>query len=139
MRGYEHLAALSNRDACLEARLAQSRDKASVWCLILPAVTNNAVNRKERRRSRDLYEWSHRLFGRNLWQRLAGLSTIPLAGLWKLRLELFGDTVHPRTIVTRYPAAARVSQLSAEKTAPQSARLPVHQLPPATAAASRAD
>ena len=137
VRGFEHLAALPNRDACLEARLAQSRDKARMWCLILPAVMHNAVNRKERRRSKDLYERGRQLFGRNLWQRLAGLGTISLAALWKLRLELFGDMVQPRTIVTRYPAAAQVSRLSAGKTAPRSARLPVHQLPPATAAASR--
>ncbi len=139
VRGYEHLAALPKRDACLEARLAQSRDKASVWCLILPAVAHNAVNRKERRRSIDLYEWARRLFGRTVWQRLASLVTIPLAGLWKLRLELLGDTVQPRTIVTHYPVAAQVRQLSAGKTAPRNARLPVHQMPPATAAASRID
>ncbi len=137
VRGYEHLAALPNRDANLETRLAQSRDKASMWCLILPAVTHNAVNRKERRRSKDLYEWARRLFGRSVWKRVAALGTIPLAGLWKLRLKLVGDTVQPQTIVTRYPVAAQISQLSAGKTAPQSGRLPVHQLPPAAAATSR--
>ena len=139
VRGYEHLAGLPDRDACLEKRLAQSRDKASVWCLILPAVMHNAVNRMERRRSKDLYERARRLFGRNPWQRLAGLGTIPLAALWKLRLKFLGDTVQPRTIVSHYPTAAQVSQLPAGTTAPQSGRLPVHQLPPATAAASRVD
>ncbi len=139
VRGYEHLAELRARDACLEARLVQSRDKARVWCLILPAIMYNAVNRKERRRSKDLYERARRLFGRNVWQRLASLGTIPLAGLWKLRLKLIGDVVQPRTIVTHYPAVAHVSQVSAGKTAPRSGRLPVHQLPPATAAASRID
>jgi radical SAM superfamily enzyme YgiQ (UPF0313 family) len=139
VRGYEHLVAMPIRDACLEKRLVQSRDKASVWCLILPAIMHNAVNRKERRRSKDLYERARRLFGRTAWQRLAGLATIPLAGLWKLRLKLVGDTVQPQTIVTRYPVAAQVSQSSAGKRAQRNGRLPVHQLPPATAAASRLD
>jgi hypothetical protein len=139
VRGYEHLAELPDRDACLQARLEQSRGKARVWCLILPAIMYNAVNRKERWRSKDLYERARRLFGRNLWQRLAGLCTIPLAGLWKLRLELFGDVVQPRTIVTHCPAVTQVSRLSTGKTVPRSGRLPVHQLPPATAAASRID
>jgi hypothetical protein len=139
VRGFEHLVAMPIRDACLEKRLAQSRDKASVWCLILPAIMHNAVNRKEGRRSKDLYERARRLFGRSVWQRLAALGTIPLAGLWKLRLKLLGDTVQPQTIVTRYPVAAQVSQLSAGKRAQRNGRLPVHQLPPATAAASRLD
>ena len=139
VRGYERLAALPDRDACLEARLVQSRDKACVWRLILPAIIHNAVNQKERRRSKDIYERARRLFGLNVWQRLAGLATISLAGLWKLRLRLLGDMVQPQTIVTHYPAMAQVSRLSAREKTPRASRLPVHQLPPATAAVSRTE
>ena len=56
VRGYEHLATMSNRDACLEARLAQCRDKARSWSLILPAVARNAVNLLEKDRADSLYE-----------------------------------------------------------------------------------
>ncbi len=104
VRGYEHLAAMTDRDACLEARMVQCRDKARSWSLILPAVTRNAVNPLERKRSNDLYERAGRLFGQRLWERAAGFATIALAGLWKLRLKIFGDRLQPRTIVTRYPA-----------------------------------
>ncbi len=51
IRGYEHLAAMTDRDPCLEARLEQCRDKARSWSHILPAVKRNAVNRLERKRS----------------------------------------------------------------------------------------
>ena len=139
VRGYEHLAALPKRDACLEARLAQNRDKANVWCLILPAVTHNAVNSKERQRSTHLYQRARRLFDWKVWHRLAGRGTIVLAGLWKLRLRLVGDMVQPRTIVTRYHATAEVSRLVTRQTEAFGGRLQVHQLPPATAATSRVE
>ncbi len=139
VRGYEHLAALQDRDACLEARLEQNRDKASVWCLILPAVTRNAVNSKERRRSSALFQRAGRLFGWKVQHHLAGLGTIALAGLWKLRLKAVGDMVQPRTIVTRYHATAEVSRLPVRQKEPMSGRLHTQQLPPATAAAWRTD
>ena len=56
VRGYEHLAAMTDRDVCLEARLSQCRDKARSWSLILPAVARNAVNPLEKSRSTDLYD-----------------------------------------------------------------------------------
>jgi hypothetical protein len=139
VRGYEHLAALPKRDACLEARLAQNRDKANVWCLILPAVTHNAVNSKERRRSTNLYQRARRLFDWKVWHRLAGRGTIVLAGLWKLRLRLVGDMVQPRTIVTHYHTNAEVSRLVTRRREPSDGPVQVHQLPPATAAAWRTE
>jgi hypothetical protein len=139
VRGYEHLSALPHRDACLEARLAQNRDKASVWCLILPAVARNAVNSKERQRSTALMQRAGRLFGWTLRHRLAGLGTIALAGLWKLRLRLRGDMVQPRTIVTRCHAPAAVSRLPVRQPETSGERLQVHQLPPAAAASWRTE
>jgi len=101
VRGYEHLARMSERDACLEARLEQCRDKARSWSLILPAVAHNAVNPLEKERADNLYRRAGRLFGRHLWERAAGRATIVLAGLWKMRTKIFGDRLQPRTIVTR--------------------------------------
>jgi hypothetical protein len=136
VRGYEHLAAMTDRDACLEARMAQCRDKARSWSLILPAVARNAVNPLERSRSTDLYYRAGRLFGRRLWERAAGFATIALAGLWKLRLEVFGDRMQPKTIVTHYPAAAITRELADGRVVVPVRRTEVQQLPPAAAAIS---
>jgi hypothetical protein len=136
VRGYEHLAGMTDRDACLEARLGQCRDKARSWSLILPSVAHNAVNSLERARAEKLYQRAGRLFGRRLWERTAGAATIALAGLWKLRLRLFGDRLQPRTIVTRYRAKSVAGELAHRKAA-GTVRLPVRQqLPPAAAAMS---
>ncbi len=138
VRGYEHLAAMSDRDACLEARLVQCRDKARSWSLILPAVARNAVNPLERRRSNQLYERAFHHFGRHLWERAAGFATIALAGLWKLRLKIFGDRLQPKTIVTRSPAVAVTRELVDRGTVETVGRTEVQQLPPAAAAISPA-
>jgi len=102
IRGYEHLAAIEDRDACLETRLHQFEKQARVWRLILPAVEHHAVNDLERRRARKLGHRAQRLFGLTPLDRLAGFGTRTLSVLWKLRLDLFGDGIQPRTIVTRY-------------------------------------
>jgi hypothetical protein len=138
VRGFEHLAAMTDRDACLEARLAQCRDKARSWSLILPAVARNAVNPLEKNRSTDLYLRAGRLFGRRLWERAAGFATIALAGLWKLRLKVFGDRLQPKTIVSHYPAAAIARKPAGESTVANVGRMGRQQLPPAAAAMSPA-
>ncbi len=134
IRGYEHLAAMKDRDACLETRLEQCRDKARSWSQILPAVKRNAVNSLERRRSTALYERVARLFGRKPWESAAGLATIGLAALWKLRLKIFGDHMQPKTIVPRFPVAAATSNLANRRTSAPSEHAAQRQLPPAAAA-----
>ncbi len=136
IRGSEHLAEMTSRDACLETRLAQCMDKAKSWSLILPAVAHNAVNPLEKRRATDLYDRAHQLFGRRLWERAAGLGTIALAGLWKLRIKIFGDRLQPRTIVTRYPAVAAKGKLAHRRTTLDMGPTGVQKLPPAAAAVS---
>jgi hypothetical protein len=136
VRGFEHLAAMADRDACLEARLVQCRDKARSWSLILPAVARNAVNPLERSRSTDLYSRAGRLFGRRLWERAAGFATIALAGLWKLRLKVVGDRLQPKTIVTRFRTAAMTRELVDSGAVLHVGLEEVQQLPPAAAAIS---
>jgi hypothetical protein len=136
VRGYEHLAAMTGRDACLETRLAQCRDKARSWSVILPAVSRNAVNSLERKRSDALFERATLLFGQGLLERAAGFATITLAGLWKLRIKIFGDRLQPKTIVTRYPAAASSRELTDASTVAPICRAKGRQLPPAAAALS---
>jgi hypothetical protein len=136
VRGFEHLAAMTDRDACLETRWEQCREKARSWSLILPAVARNAVNSLERRRCDDLYETAARLFDRRLWERCAGFATIALAGLWKLRIKIFGDRLQPRTIVTRYQTAASACELIDSGAGSHAGLEKVQQLPPAAAAIS---
>jgi len=136
VRGYEHLAAMPHRDACLEARLAQFKDKAKTWSLILPAVSRNAVNALERTRSDDLLKRTGRIFGRSLWVRGAGAATVVLAELWKLRIKIFGDGLQPRTIVTRYPATTAAVSLVGRKAGSDSRSAAQQQVPEAAAAMS---
>ena len=135
IRGCEHLSSLPNRDACLEARRRQFEKQARFWRLILPAVKHHAVNEPERRRADSLKHAEH-LFGLRTWERLAGIATIGLSMLWKLRIKLVGDGIQPKTIVTRYrePSTGAVESRLTRQSSPgtPSAR----QLPPAAAAFS---
>jgi len=128
IRGYEYLSSLQDRDACLEARRQQFAKQARIWRLILPAVEHHAVNETERRRARELSQRARRLFGLRAWERFAGFGTIVLSKLWKLRLELRGDGIQPKTIVTRYRAKSKATEDSHRTLARSS-----HQLPPAAA------
>ncbi len=136
VRGYEHLAAMTDRDVCLEVRLVQYREKARSWSVILPAVARNAVNPLETSRSTELYARADRLFGRKLWERAAGFATIALASLWKLRIKVFGDRLQPKTIVTRFHAAAVAREAADGISVAPVRRTEVQQLPPAAAAIS---
>ena len=117
----------------------QCRNKARHWSLILPAVERNAVNPLERERSNGLYERVFRHFGRHLWERAAGFATIALAGLWKIRLEVFGDRMQPKTIVTRYQATAVTRASAGGDGVPTAGRIEGQELPPAAAAISTAE
>jgi len=137
IRGYEHLSSLPNRDACLEARRRQFAKQARFWRLILPAVKHHAVNERECRRADALTKRAERLFGLHTWERMAGLGTLGLSLLWKLRIGLLGDGIQPKTIVTHYreqPTAAAGSR-STRWSLPEDPR--TQQLPPATAAMSK--
>ena len=137
IRGYEYFSALPNRDACLEARRRQFAKQARIWRLILPAVKHHAVNETERRRAIELTRRAQRLFGLRTWERLAGLSTLGLSLLWKLRLQLLGDGIQPKTIVTHYleQSAAAAGSRSTRRSLPSNPR--AQQLPPAAAAMSK--
>lgn len=112
IRGWEHLAAIPDRDPCLEARLRQVESRARIWRLILPAVAANAVNDRERDRARDLAARARAHFGLRTWERAAGLGTVLLSRLWQLRIRLAGDRIQPRTIVTRFPGATSATRRS---------------------------
>jgi len=134
IRGYEHLSSLPNRDACLEARRRQFEKQARSWRLILPAVKRHAVNEREIRRVDELGRRAERLFGLRAWERLAGFGTRALSVLWKLRLDLLGDGLQPKTIITRYTEQAGTRSESLFTARPGNEKQPNKKLPRAAAA-----
>jgi len=104
-RGWARLAALPHRDACLEARLGQMRERARQYALILPEVVRAAVNSLERERAQALLRrTAAAMGGPTPRERLLRLAIRALAARWRRRVRLHGDMIQPRTIVTRYPA-----------------------------------
>jgi len=105
LRGYLHLARLERRDACLEARLAQARERAAEYALILPVIERHAVNTLERERAVDLTRRMAEALGKpGLRERALQLGVRIIAARWRLRVWWFGDAIQPKTLVTRYPA-----------------------------------
>ena len=103
---------------------------------MIKGLTHVAISVTDIERSIDFYERAGRLFGRKPLERAAGLATIALAALWKLRIKIFGDQLQPKTIVTRLSKTA-----VSGKHANSKAKLPVgrsdqQQLPTAAAAFS---
>jgi hypothetical protein len=143
LRGYRHLAGREDRDACLEARLAQARERLAEYALMLPTIERNAVNPLERERAVELSRQVTATLGRpGLRVRAFQLAVRALAARWRARVWLLGDVIQPKTILTRYPLSRRVAgtvaSAAACRPAPaqQALRLPRAaavgvQLPPA--------
>jgi hypothetical protein len=110
-RGAGTLAAKSETgesDSWLAARAEQLRKRTLDYAPILAAIERHAVNERERRRALDLERKIEAAFGpRTIVAKLGRAASILLAAAWKLRLRTIGDGIQPRTIVTRYAAAAR--------------------------------
>jgi len=136
VRGYEHIKALPERDACLEARLQQFEAQAREYCLMMPAIARNAVNARERQRALELDVRALRLFGRSLRERLFTLGARAMVARWKYRLAIFGDQIQPDTIVTHYPAGRRGLTARIAGRRRDAASTAGLGLPPAAAAAS---
>jgi hypothetical protein len=137
-RGYRRLAALEHRDACLETRLAQSRERAAEYALILPEVARRAVNGLERERVADLTRRMRAALGPpGLRERALQLAVGIFAARWRWRVRLFGDAIQPRTIVTRY-AGARVARGAGLPAARTAATMPASRARRPTAAGVRA-
>lgn len=109
LRGYLHLAGLEHRDACLEARLAEARERTAEYALILPVIERHAVNDLERERVADLSRRVAEALGKpGLKERVLHLGIRMLAARWRWRVWWFGDAIQPRTLRTRYPAGRAV-------------------------------
>ncbi len=107
-RGYRHLAALPQRDACLELRMQQFKRRTLEYAGILPLVTKYAVNEIERSRAMALDREIVKLLGEpSMKERLRRVVILALAMRWKLRCRFFGDEMQPSTIVTKFKADAK--------------------------------
>ena len=105
LRGYEALAVVEDRDACLEARLGQMRERARQYALILPVIERTAVNELERERVAALERRVRDAFGSpGPGHQALRLAARAAAAWWRLRVRHCGDGIPPKTLVTRYPA-----------------------------------
>ena len=112
VRGWEHLAAIPERDACLDARLEQFATQARKYSLMLPAIARHAVNPTEKKRAIDLEERVIKRFGqRTLAEKGQILAIRAAASFWKARTLVLGDMIQPPTLVTHYPAERRSAKL----------------------------
>jgi hypothetical protein len=107
LRGVRHLRAMPHGDANLETRLEQFRSQVREYAPMLPAIARFAVNDLERRRAVNLGRQIHaELGGPTALDRVKQAAVLAAAARWRLRIKLMGDTIQPRTIVTRYTAGS---------------------------------
>jgi hypothetical protein len=104
LRGYERLAAMTDRDACLDLRMRSLMKRVRVWGCMLPAVARHAVNDKERQAALDLDRRVREVLPPTTAERAKRVAVLALAARWKLRVKLMGDMIQPDTIVTRFRA-----------------------------------
>lgn len=103
--GYRRLAAMRDRDACLEHRMRRLARRVRDWSPILAALEAHGVNELERTRARALTRAVAAAIGGPGVRGHALRAVVRgLAAAWRARLRLRGDSIQPRTIVTRFPA-----------------------------------
>jgi radical SAM superfamily enzyme YgiQ (UPF0313 family) len=117
LRGYRRLAALPQRDACLDLRMEQLRQRTLEYSGILPLVRRYAVNELERTRAIALDREIAKVFGApSIKERLRRIVIQAVAMRWKLRCRLFGDVIQRPTIVTKFKADVKNMAAVSRKT-----------------------
>jgi radical SAM superfamily enzyme YgiQ (UPF0313 family) len=102
-RGFRTLAAASESDEWLRIRRDQLRERASLFRLILPTLRRFGHNALARERaSRLIADYDATLGPMDRRARLLSKGARALAELHALRTRVFGDTIQPQPIVTRY-------------------------------------
>lgn len=105
VRGYRRLAAMRDRDACLEHRMRRLARRVRDWSPILAELEVNGVNELERTRARSLaHAVAAAIGGQGLRGQVLRAAVRACAAAWRARVRLVGDSIQPRTIVTRFPA-----------------------------------
>lgn len=105
-RGLRRLAAMPDRDDCLEHRRQRLEQRVRGWSPILAELAVNGVNELERARARELDAAIQASLGKpGLRGRALRAAARVCAAAWRLRVRLAGDAIQPRTIVTRFTAS----------------------------------
>ncbi|MGV8040119.1 MAG: B12-binding domain-containing radical SAM protein [Thermoanaerobaculaceae bacterium] len=105
LRGYRRLAAMRDRDACLEHRMRCLARRVRDWSPVLAELEVNGVNELERTRARSLDRAvAAAIGGQGLRGQVLRAAVRACAAAWRARVRLVGDSIQPRTIVTRFPA-----------------------------------
>ena len=140
-RGWSRLAAMPDRDPCLDHRLEQLRRRVRSWSPMLAELSSRGVNRLERERAARLDREIRGALGPPgaVGTALRGAAQL-LAAAWRLRVGLRGDSIQPRTIVTRFPASAKgirgVPSVTVGAIAPPCSR-PLPEMPAAASSTGR--
>lgn len=129
LRGYRRLAAMRDRDACLEHRMQRLARRVRDWSPVLGELGVHGVNELERARARSLTrEVAAAIGGQGLRGRALRAAVRACAAAWRLRVRLVGDRIQPRTIVTRLAAdrarSGPVAAVPVHRGEPDQARLP---------------
>lgn len=125
-RGYLTLSGLSCRDACLDARLLQLRDRLRRYAGLLPVIRRYAAHSREKDHAATLEKELTVILGPPGFQnRLTRLAALVLAERWRWRVRLRGDVIQPRTLYTRYaPARSTIQRMTGSAGSGTPASLP---------------
>ena len=104
LRGYLRLREMKLRDGLLEIRMRKLAEQTRRWAPMLSAIARHAVNAKERERALDLQSRIGAIFPGSFLDRLKRIAVRALSARWKLRVRLWGDSIQPKTVLTRYRA-----------------------------------
>lgn len=104
-RGWSRLAARPDRDPCLEHRMRRLARRTRAWSPMLAELARHGVNPLERARARRLEGEIAAALGASgpVGATFRGVVRL-LAAAWRARVRLAGESIQPRTIVTRFPA-----------------------------------
>ena len=106
-RGWQRLAALPLRDACLEHRLRGFARRTRNWAPMLSELARHGGNPLERERAATLDRRIRAALGSpGVVGKAVRLFVRAAAARWRRRLRRHGDGLQPRTIVTRFRADA---------------------------------
>jgi hypothetical protein len=103
-QGYSWLAAMDTRDKILEHRMHVLEEQTRAFSSMLPAVAKHAVNSKERGRALALEQEIRAVLPLTALEKIQRVAVKALVTRWKLRVQLMGDSIQPKTIVTKYQA-----------------------------------
>ena len=105
LRGYRTLSAMAQGDPLMEYRAQKQLDTLLDYSPTLAGVAHFAVNETERRRAEELDRQIIDTLGPfTVVQKIKRAGVIALMARWRMRLKLVGDSIQPRTIVTRFSA-----------------------------------